>query len=104
MVTDEPPNAEVAYYKGLSYKDFGPKYSGDAMAAFRRALSLCGPQDTEIKERCESEIRIIQTEDESIVIPREQLTQLHNEIDDLKTIILAVQRSVEQLVRKVDGA
>lgn len=103
MVSDIPPNAEVAYYKGLSYKDFGPEYSGDAMAAFRQALSLCGPQDAEIKERCESEIRIIEEQDKTIVIPREQLTQLHNEIDDLKTLVLMMQRSLDLLIRKVDG-
>jgi hypothetical protein len=104
--------------KACLYKDFGADYSGDAIAAFRWALLLCGPQDVEIKERCESEIRIIEspsctngsqgnqrdpeTEDKTVVIPREELTLLHNEIDDLKALILAVQRSVEQLVRKVD--
>jgi hypothetical protein len=41
LTTDEPPNAEVAYYKGVAFKDFGPQYSGHAMAAFRHALSLC---------------------------------------------------------------
>lgn len=61
MVTDEPPNAEIAYYKGMAYKNFGPEYSADAISAFRCALSLCGPRDSEIKERCESEIRIIET-------------------------------------------
>ena len=103
MVSDIPPNAEVAYYKGLSYKDFGPEYSGDAMAAFRQALLLCGPEDATIKERCESELRILEAQNKTQVIPSEQLTQIHNEIDHLKDLILAVKKSVDQLVRKVDG-
>lgn len=102
--TDEPENAEVAYYKGLAFKDFGHKYSGHAMAAFRHALSLCGPKDVGIKERCESEVQKIEQQDNTPVIPSEQLTQLQNEIDHLKALILGVQRSVDQLVRKVDGA
>lgn len=102
--TDEPENAEVAYYKGVAFKDLGPKYSGHAMAAFRDALKLCGPQDVGIKERCESEVQKIEQEDKTPVIPSEQLTQLHNEIGHLKALILAVQRSVDQLVRKLNGA
>jgi hypothetical protein len=103
IATDEPENAEVAYYKGLAFKDFGPKYSGHAMAAFRQALSFCGPKDATIKERCESELRIIEAQNKTQVIPSEQLTQIHNEIDHLKDLILAVKKSVDQLVRKVDG-
>jgi hypothetical protein len=103
MVSDQPPNAEVAYYKGLSYKIFGPEYSGHAMEAFRHALLLCGPKDATIKERCESELRILEAQNKTQVIPSEQLTQIHNEIDHLKDLILAVKKSVDQLVRKVDG-
>lgn len=61
MVTDEPPNAEIAYCKGLAYKEFGPEYSEDALSSFRLALSLCEPQDVKIRELCESEIRMIET-------------------------------------------
>lgn len=55
--TDEPENATVAYYKGLAFKKFGLKYSGYAIASFLEAFSLCQPDETEMKRKCEDELK-----------------------------------------------
>lgn len=111
LVTDEPGNAEVAYYKGLAFKRFGTEYSGHALATFREALELCRPEDTTIKKQCREEIVRMEDRYKVSMVPQEQLTQLHleidslksqmhNEIEQLKTLILTMQRSFDQNVRK----
>lgn len=60
LSTHNPPNAEIAYYKGLAFKDFGVEFSGEAMSAFKLSLELCGVEDTTTRNECESEIRLIE--------------------------------------------
>jgi hypothetical protein len=45
---------------------------------------------------------MIEKQAKTQIVPNEELSQIHDEIYDLKTLILGMQKSIDQLVRKID--
>jgi hypothetical protein len=116
--TDEPENADVAYYKGLAFKNIGPQYSGYAMAAFREALKLCRPDETELRRKCQDQLNRLETASSNItadvsnskfqddsMYESDKDWQLQNPLQDmkgLKELVMKQQRSIERLEGKID--
>ena len=109
--TDEPENAEVAYYKGRAFKDIGSQYSGHAIAAFRDALQLCQPHEVEMRRKCEEELHQLDTESTESAVSinadiheASAIQHLVRDMQDLKNLVMRQQRSIDQLERKVNKA
>jgi len=112
--TDEPENADVAYYKGRAFTDIGPQYSGYAIAAFRDALQLCQPHEVELRRKCEEELHRLDNDSAELVVSvntqpsmeiheGSQIQHLLRDLQDLKNLVIRQQRSIERLERKIDG-
>ena len=82
IVTDYPETPEVAYYKGLGFKDLGLQYAGHAIAAFRDAIDLSTPQETGVAQKSQQQINEIRDSLHRDNLKRRELGFRNPELDE----------------------
>lgn len=82
IVTDYPETSEVAYYKGLGFKDLGLQYAGYAIAAFRDAIDLSPVESIDVVQKCQQQINEIRDSLHRENLKRSELGFRHPELNE----------------------